>query len=617
MLPGLFYTSLPHFTVCKTLREMRRDLLLKTLQEYPKYTSDCFDGCKEFHMAAYLFFSYKLRKHLPRELVEGCLISENPKIRLCALRVAIQGLQKANHTKRSGKRSTTARSPALKLLIEKYIGDPFNEIRRLCLRFLRATKTRLSETMVSAAVRHLTDENPNVKIEAVKLLCKSKIRDKRTKADVSEMLCDLIKDKNESVRVASARALKYYVFADLKDLFDKSANGVFVYGLEDECMSVRREAVKSIYFLCSEAAKDEAFDFLVDLLNDDSEEIRILVSRVLKKLSGKFKWTISVEDLNLVILNLQETSRQVTTNLLRFCSNLVYTNETFYFLFIVLDKVSLGKNVNELYRCIHKMALGNHELFYTNHNSIYQISKVQGREPSIHDKNYIGRLLCLDVLRRNRQDMAFPDFFSDHFRFLELKYLQTHNKRAVFVDLQTKLVAALESLAEDPRVFGMYRSLFCKRAAEDTHELFFLYVYRAICHALSRKSMDMLEYVLYRFGLMRTGVSLDVEGLKPLVAGIRYQDVKLITLSIITSSTISVTRDQYIDFKVQILGSTRGYFLKAHDPSRNLSIYYEAAEEVRVFLNEPFLNVLVLCVVARGSRDIRMSPSVSIAIVKT
>lgn len=613
MLPGLFYTNLPHFVVCKTLSNIREDFARRKLLGYSEYASDCAESCREFHVATYLFFSYKLGKCVEGEFVDACLVSQNPKIRAGALGVAIKGLVRTG----AGSRGSSPDSHTLRSLVERYVDDPFNQIRKLCLRTARVSRTALSDKCVFAAVRLLADENADVKIEAIKLLCKAKIKDRKKKADVSEILCSLIKDRCESVRQASARALKYFAFADLKDLFDKSANGVFVYGLEDECMSVRREAVKSIYFLCNESAKGDAFDFLVDLLNDDSEEIRILVSRVLRKLSKKFRWTISVEDLNLVILNLQEMSRQITTNLLGFCGNLVYTNETFYILFLMLDKVLLGKSVPELYRCMRRMAQGNQDLFFLNHNSIYQVNtKVQGREPSILDKGYLGRLLCLDVLRRKKYDIVFPDFFADHFRFLELKYPRSRDRRADFARMQARLSAALKSAIEHPKTFGMYRELFCKRGTLGDHELFFSHVYRAIYSLLSKKSTDMLEYVLCRFGLMRAGMSFGLDHLRLLLANIRYEDVRPVNFCITTPSIVSTAQGEYVDFRARIAGPTCGYFLRVHDPTRNLSIYYEAAEVTRVLLNEPQINVLVLCVVARGPRDVRMSPCVSVSIGK-
>ena len=620
MLPGLVYTDIPSFYICKAIEDMKCDFLEGTLKNYVEYEKICSLGCQEFHLSNYLYCLWKLNKKLDDGFVKRCLESRAPKARLYAVRIVLEDLaQKMDRRNPVQAFKHRFEDPKLfKEVVKRYINDPFNEIRQLGLRALRISKVKVDEETAEAILGFISDQNTGVRIEAVRLLSRLEIKNKRVEKKILEEICGLITDQKEEVRLSAARSLKYLNFSSPGSLFAKSRNGVFIYGLEDECMRVRQETVKSIFFLCNEDIKNETFDFLVDLLNDDSQQVRILVSSVLKKLSKKFIWKIPPGDLNLVIINLEESNRKINRNLLRFCGRLHYTEDTFCIFQVLLDKVSLGKNIDEIYRCIRKIARRNLQLLYSNHAKIYQVDdRILGREPSVLDKTYVAKLMLFDILNRNKFKIAFPKFFSEHFMFLKLKLERNKSKKKEFEHLKREFILMIGHIKKDPSAIRLYKRAFCFRYRTEDHKTFFTYLYRASCRFLQKESKDMLEYTFCRFNLCFSDEKArDLESLKTTISEIRYEKVKFLNFSINFPAEIDAIKGQNIDFAVDIEGPAvaKECFLRIEEPLTGARIYYRIAKCVRVFINKPFLMSIGMCIVKRRKIETLMSEYITVPI---
>ncbi|KCZ73810.1 hypothetical protein H311_05230, partial [Anncaliia algerae PRA109] len=102
-------------------------------------------------------------------------------------------------------------------------------------------------------VKELTfDQNSGVKKLALKYLLSMNYK-------INERICKLINDKDKQIRIYAAKSIRKLKFNNLKTLFTKSENGVFIYGLEDENKEVRLETIRSIYAMTDASIKDEAF----------------------------------------------------------------------------------------------------------------------------------------------------------------------------------------------------------------------------------------------------------------------------------------------------------------------------------------------------------------------
>lgn len=613
MFPGLIYTNLPAFAVCSTIAAMEHDSSANALKAFTEYKNTCNASCGKFHLSVYLVLARKARKNTCALLLQDCLVDETPRVRLEALRILIRGLVEKKALSGVQHRTTAL----VNWIGKRYLNDPFNEVRYESLMFLHRHRVRLSADVLESIYSLSFDENTRIRVSASRILYKLHTKSRKLRESIAERLCALIRDKSESVRAVAARSLKYLSFPSAGDLFDKSRNGAFVYGLEDEYRNVRGETIKSMYFLCCESIKSETFDFLVDLLNDDNKEIRVLVSRVLKKLSKKFTWEISPDNLNLVVLNLEEISDKISRNLLSFCSNMRYTEETFYIFQTLVDKIYLGKNVGDIYRCIRRMVENNLQLFYVNCNKIYPVnSKISSREPSVLDKNYLARLVALNVLRKHGYDLNLPLFFKDHFKFLQLKCRAKRKKTTSFVARMQQFVSMIEHVQEDSRALSLYKRLFIQKDLYCKTNMFFRYLYGAVRHFLASNATEKLEYLCHRFSLKwRPNAVHDMETLKAFLLETRYEDLKLMRYVLSMPSEVFVFRGNHIHFEIGVSGPLMAECaLRVEDALRGLRIYYKVQEKIVVSLDEPLTEEIIVCVVKGGQRDVVMSTPAKVAI---
>eukprot|EP00866_Antonospora_locustae_P002329 jgi/Antlo1/2329/1791 len=595
---------------------MEHDSSTDRLKAFAEYKNTCNTSCGKFHLSVYLALARKAQKSTCAALIQDCVVDETPRVRLEALRILIRGFVEKKKSSKM-QMSTTA---MVKLIGKRYLNDPFNEIRYESLMFLYRHKIRLSADILESIYSLSFDENTRIRASASRILYKLHTKCRKLRENIAERLCTLIRDKSENVRVVAARSLKYLNFPSAGDLFDKSRNGAFVYGLEDEYRRVRGETIKSMYFLCCESIKSETFDFLVDLLNDDNKEIRVLVSCVLKKLSKKFIWEISPDNLNLVVLNLEEISDKISRNLLSFCSNVRYTEETFYIFQTLVDKIYLGKNVGYIYRCIHKMVENNVQLFYTNRNKIYPVnSKISSREPSILDKNYLARLIALNVLRKHGCELDLPLFFKDHFKFLQLKCKAKKKKRVAFVTKMQQFVSMIEHAQENSKAPSLYKRLFIQKDLHCKTNVFFKCLYGAVRYFLATNSTEKIEYLCHKFSLQwRPNAVYDLDSLKAFLLKTRYEDIKLIGFVLNIPTEVFVSRGNHIHFEIGVAGPlVCEYALRVEDALRGLKIYYKIQENIVVSLDEPLTEKIIVCVVKEGQRDVLMSTPATVAIRRT
>ncbi|KAL6122249.1 hypothetical protein NUSPORA_00716 [Nucleospora cyclopteri] len=266
----------------------------------------------------------------------------------------------------------------------------------------------------------LKDENSDVIIEVIKAWTK-KIQEGKNffNDDLLEKTHNLITHRNVIVRRKYAKILRKFTKVSDKfkeRLFDKDDIGLFIYAVEDEDRKVKKHVIKALqYFLIPAAV-----NFLIDMLNEDSKSVRIVVSSVLRRVTEiKRKEGIiikcSAQQMKYILISLEESNNKIKTNILNVLANVSYTRENLFF--ELLEK----RNINEIrkIKALKKIVINNFSLFddYLNKNFNFVIEN----DFSLHDKSYFGYLIILGSIMK-----CFPsrDFHLSHKVREDLKFIK-------------------------------------------------------------------------------------------------------------------------------------------------------------------------------------------------
>lgn len=314
-----------------------------------------------------LFLSECVRSSTIPDNIEAFSKSSNSKIRYLALR-ACQG---------NGE------------LVDKYfrMDDPSSSIRQVMI----GRSASLPEIVSS-----FRDANPGMRVAALEALSKFRI----SRADQNAFIMDflsLVNDKEHEVRLLFAKALRR--FNKLSDeilvkLFDKEDIGTLIYAAEDEHRDVRAAAVISLRHIIRKKTACDGFDFLMDILNDDSLRVRELTMKSMYMICKKCTITKESKELFGVLVCLREMNPVLKKFLLRIVTRIKYKD-----VFIVNHLFGTGLEDREILETVKKIVRGNTSIFLDAASANpFMFSKKEDR--SLYKVEYLVDLVIIRELMR-------------------------------------------------------------------------------------------------------------------------------------------------------------------------------------------------------------------------
>ncbi|ORD95021.1 hypothetical protein ECANGB1_1711 [Enterospora canceri] len=285
----------------------------------------------------------------------------------------------------------------------------------------------------------MRDDNPEVRkcvIERLRKIKESKIFDLK----LLERSCFLVCDRDSDVRLCYAKLLHRFRNISCNDkekLFDKNELGLFIYAIEDEDIAVKNEFIKALeHFLVPEAV-----NFLIDMLNEDSEIIRMTVSKVLKKatkIKNEEGMVIKCTDsqIKFILLCLEENNTVIQHNVLTVLSHLYQNSEKLFFALLRNRTLNDELKINKLL----KMVENNTGFFleYLNKNVDYTFDN----NNTLKDEKYFGDLIILKAVLKENKNMIcqISGKIKEDLKFLEFKLRSKNTGEIDFDKVECDLI---------------------------------------------------------------------------------------------------------------------------------------------------------------------------------
>ncbi|KAI5149375.1 hypothetical protein ENBRE01_0863 [Enteropsectra breve] len=363
-------------------------------------------------------FSVHLLENIPKLLVHRAL-----KVRTLALHIFKQ-TEITSSRENEGQQRLSSHIE----FIDRCKEDPSHKLR---IEHVRCTTdfNELSEAVI--------DENEEIRLAVINRLMDLDVSNEDS---FLALLIDLIHDGSPLVRLEFAKALcrlKNTSESFKGSLFDKSTDGLFLYGAEDEYPEVRRALVDSILAFCTESTFPAILEFLIDMLNDESTDVRVAALEQLTRLVKKRHTALTNENLGFVTGCLEESDALVREKALRLLGHLRFSDTKIFFLLIAQQ----GLTDNEILHCISKIVKRNAEIFYkflgtknTDGKYIYRHSIFMKRRGSLYNIEYLAMLLVLKILLKS-YSIDISEEIKEDIKFLKYKLSErVFNKRFKCVD---------------------------------------------------------------------------------------------------------------------------------------------------------------------------------------
>lgn len=347
----------------------------------------CPDECQAYHQMLYL--EHCLRTAAAPAALHDFLASSSSRVRRLAQLVAEQ----------QG------------IAVRSMLNDPCSTIREAYLR-----KTECLDDLL----RSINDENRFMRVRILRRIQAIAIPPER-RMEVLQALAEYINDKDYPVRLEFARTLR--VFRGLRpdfiaQLFDKKDLGLFIYGAEDEFYDVRETLVRSINTFVTPETIALIFDYLIDMLNDESDAVRRAVVHMLKRLSRRHALAVDDSQLSFILDSLEECDSCIKEGILGLIAHLRYRSIAVYFQ--LLKQQSIADAV--VLRCLRQLVQHNHQLFHDSLPYIYKHSELIDESDAydLYERGYLACLVVLSILRRHYDSPVSKRVRKD-FQFLRLK----------------------------------------------------------------------------------------------------------------------------------------------------------------------------------------------------
>lgn len=590
MLPGLHIFDLHDLTLCETLAGIKTDFesnRIKAISDYCR--GSCNAECNDHHIVVYLENVLHRGYPLGHEDVSKLLVHKNSKVRKISLLL---------HYKHF---------PDIK--IPSFQKDPSYSVREIYI-------SHSKELIVSSLVRQTKDENPSVRIQALKRLM-SFIQEDKYKLPMFKAVCYAISDRLPSVRTCASEIVGY--FRGLPDeLIEKLLNkqstghsgrkiaGALVYGIEDECLEVRMNTVKSLYLLTTTGVVSKVFDFLADSLNDDDEGLRELCASYLRRLSETYVLNVEQEIVKQVCGSLDEKNENIKESILVLLSNLRYEDTAIFDALVP----QMDKNIEprRMFKCIRRIVCKNRNLFFTNIGKFYEHKDIAQVEPSLGDCKYIARLVVLEELRRRGFEFRLERVIEDHFLFLGMMGGRGCRVGEGYVNefLRDVLLQFLnEENAKDME--RHYRAVFRRGSREKSDSCKFIcYIYKAIVEWMRTRRQNLLKKIPHLF--TNTGFNISVldemSGIVTYVRDLSLRSIRHLKYQLDVASSVVARRGMPIRFciRVRCEGSFSELFVKV-GPEAGSCIYIPAKQKVEICVLEDEASIIYCCVVKLSNNE--------------
>jgi integrator complex subunit 4 len=241
------------------------------------------------------------------------------------------------------------------------------------------------------------------------------------------------------------------------ELYESAAAGAFVHGLEDEFEAVRSAALDSLGALClhSVTFARHALEFVVDMLNDEIDEVRINAIHTLASLGDRV--SLGAEQLDIVLVVLDDRSAHVRLAAHRMlgAASLGTVDGVRVTAHRLLESVRRHpQDAQSIYACLRNLGASHAaftELLVAELLGIDERALAGVVEPHRDDPDHIGRLvLVLAAASRSPTIGALlPPFVDAHHRYLADLYPSLFGgavKRSrAAADLSPSLLARFES----------------------------------------------------------------------------------------------------------------------------------------------------------------------------
>ncbi|KAM0672649.1 Integrator complex subunit 4 [Ordospora colligata] len=552
MLPGLQIFDEHEFIECKVLSEMVNDIAngnVKSLERY--FSDDCNDECNDHHVVVYLenvidklcFNVDEIRK---------LLVHKSSKVRKIALFMHQRWFTEDD--------------------VMMMQNDPCHIVREAYLLQGRAVSVR-------SLVKQAKDENVGVRFAALKRLVEfANIEEHKMK--ILKVICSSMRDREHYLREFASKAIGEFRWIDeqtMKQMMTKQAeegsedvSGALVYGIEDEYSDVRRNTVRAVYKLTTHGTVSQAFEFLVDSLNDDDEDLRVVCTEYLVMLSKKYELMVDEEIVVQISEGLRERSDRIKLNILSLLSNLRYENTIIYD--ILMLRMKDGIKPNEVHHVMKKIASRNSRVFFADLTKFYVRTPIARVECSLEDPYYITRLVVLRELCKSGYKIDLSRDISDHFLFVEMmesKLPKTVYENYQFCkdilcqfitekELNMHADAGIQSNSKQKRKLRterMYNQLFKDMLRQGKKAWLIFYIYKGMSELMNGNGCRILRRIPYLFGLSEFNISMasDINAMKRYIQSLDIGSIQASRYILSVPSVVEVNDKMPIRFSIGVL----------------------------------------------------------------
>lgn len=597
MLPGLRIFETHDLARCNVLNRIRSDIEKRKVKSIYRYYSErCSYECNVHHLVVYLENALHTLCKVSRNDAAVLLCHESQKVRKVALQLCYKCFPRMRIP------------PSLQ-------EDPSHSVREMYLLHTRHLQT-------STLIGQTEDENPGVKVAAMKRLMEH-AESPPLQMSVLRCMCRAVSDRNVAIRVYATEAIG--MFKGLSDdvverLLDKQTGGheekeicgALVYGIEDECLEVRKNTIGSVYLLATAGNIPRVFSFLADALNDDDEGLRKLCVHYLRMLAEAHVLCVEQEIVDQICGCFRERSDELKDDVVHLLSSLRYeSTDVFDILALQVDR---SVEAAKVFGCIRRIVSRNRRLFLSDMGKFYEHTCVAQIESSLSDSRYVARLVVLDELRRKGRGPELSKTVEDHLLFLRIMDSREPSSGCsggseFFRDILLQFLLEKKHGQDTER---HYSRLFSGHGVSNNDSFAFIRcLYKGVVRWMGSGNDKLLRKIPHMF----TNCSLDISSINDVddivryVEGLDLDSIRSRRYQIDVQSNVMVRPAMPIRFSIcVVLDETSPDLAVKVGTTGRPWLYFPAREKIDVCIFESNVSV-IYCFIAKllDNEEIRVS----------
>jgi integrator complex subunit 4 len=592
MIPGLQMHDLPDLVQCATLNRIRRDVDAGSILPVSEYlTEECTEECNTHHIVLCLESILEGGQVEDGAEIAAFLGHPSPKVRRLSLLICYRHLSDAE-------------------IPEFLQRDPSSAVR--------STYLRLSGVVDKAElIKQTADANPETRACALRRLLEFR-DEEELKLDILKAVCHAMNDRELGIRMLASETIGSFtalptgvvqqlLSKQIENRRTKSLSGALVYGLEDECLAVRRNTVRSLYALTTAEIIPQAFEFLVDMLNDDDEDLRELCTEYLSLLSSSYELCVDNEMLLQICSSLEEKSCKIRGNVLELLSNLNYRSSEVFD--VLMKQVSRNVEPRRAFACLRRVVAKNGEVFYKSLDRFYRHTEVAQVEPSLDDPCYVAGLVVIRELRALGHEFKISRRVEDNLFFVDVMEATSIGAEIDPAFFREILCQYLEERKSVLGVERNYRRIFNLKKCDDASYRFMSFMFRAVSEYLNEGRSNRLRYLPYKFENTGFNISM-IEDIPGYIKRVDMSRIRPLRYQLLVPPELVFTPNVPIKFTIHAFVEKKcpGVRIKVGSLEKKESHYYPAEEKTEVCLCENNISSIYVCVVVvDGGEEIRVS----------